>query len=399
MAKNVINFTKAAIDSLPLPKEGQRIEFYDSKVNHLLVRISSTGRKTFQVYRWYDGKPSRVTIGTYPDLTVEQVRKEAERLNADFAKGENPADKKRHQRQEMTFGELFAEYMERHAKAKKRSWQADQKAFDRHLSALGTKKLSAISRKDIAAIHSAIGKDHKTAANRILALVSSVFGRAFEFGLWEGLNPCLGVKRFPEQSRDRFLSGDELGRFFEALRQEPNATARDFFLVALLTGARRSNVLAMRWSEIDLKGATWKIKETKNGLPQTVPLTEEVLEILKDRRKSTASSFVFPGRGCTGHYVEPKKAWSKICKAAGIDDIRIHDMRRTLGSWQAITGSSLPIIGKSLGHKSQQATAIYSRLDLDPVRASVEKATAAMMKAANNGEVNRLSPLAFNTKK
>ncbi len=144
--------------------------------------------------------------------------------------------------------------------------------------------------------------------------------------------------------------------------------------------------MAMRWSDLDLKNATWKIQETKNGTPQTVPLTESVLEILQDRRTNTSSFFVFPGKGITGHLVEPKTAWKRICKAAGIEDVRVHDLRRTMGSWQAIAGSSLPVIGKSLGHKSQQATAIYSRLDLDPVRASMEKGAAAMMKAVNGGK-------------
>lgn len=383
MAKQIINFTKATIEALPLPEKGQRLEFYDNKVNHLLVRVSSTGRRTFQVYRWHDGKPSRITIGTHPDLSVEQVRKEAEKLNAQFAKGDNPADKKRQLREEMTFADLFHEYLERHAKMKKRTWQEDQRQYEQYLGSISKKQLSTITKRDVAVIHSNIGKDAKTAANRCLALLSSVFGRAIEFGLWEGLNPCLGVKRFPEQSRDRFLNGEELGRFFKALEQEPNTTLRDFFLVALLTGARRANVMAMRWSEIDLKDATWKIKETKNGTPQTVPLTGAVLEILQDRRRNAYSFFVFPGKGRTGHLVEPKTAWARICKAAGIDGVRIHDLRRTMGSWQAIAGSSLPIIGKSLGHKSQHATAIYSRLDIDPVRASMEKGAAAMMDAVN----------------
>ncbi len=386
MAKQIINFTKATIEALPLPEKGQRLEFYDNKVNHLLVRVSSTGRRTFQVYRWHDGKPSRITIGTHPDLSVEQVRKEAEKLNAQFAKGDNPADKKRQLREEMTFADLFHEYLERHAKMKKRTWQEDQRQYEQYLGSISKKQLSTITKRDVAVIHSNIGKDAKTAANRCLALLSSVFGRAIEFGLWEGLNPCLGVKRFPEQSRDRFLNGEELGRFFKALEQEPNTTLRDFFLVALLTGARRANVMAMRWSEIDLKDATWKIKETKNGTPQTVPLTGAVLEILQNRRRNASSFFVFPGKGRTGHLVEPKTAWTRICKAAGIDGVRIHDLRRTMGSWQAIAGSSLPIIGKSLGHKSQHATAIYSRLDIDPVRASMEKGAAAMMDAVNGTE-------------
>jgi integrase len=97
--------------------------------------------------------------------------------------------------------------------------------------------------------------------------VSSIFGRAIEFGLWKGLNPCLGIKRFKEHTRDRFLNGDELSRLFKALAQEPNGTVRDYFLVSLLTGARRSNVLSMRWNDIDFKEAVWRIPSITGNHP------------------------------------------------------------------------------------------------------------------------------------
>jgi integrase len=385
MAKNEVNFTKATLEQAAAPVGTARFYLHDERESGLVLQVTSTGRKTFQLYKKHMGKPIRVTIGTFPDLTVEQARKKAREIKVSLTNGENPNDKLKQQRQEMTFAGLFEIYIERHAKTKKRSWKADQEAFDRHLGALGRKKLSTVTRRDIAEIHSRIGKDRPTTANRILALVSSVFGRAIEFGLWEDLNPCLGVKRFSEQSRDRFLSGDELARLFQALEQEQNGTARDFFLVALLTGARRANVLSMRWSDLDLKNHVWRIELTKNGTPQTVPLIGPVLEILQDRRKNTSSFFVFPGPGVTGHLVEPKKAWARICKAAGINGVRIHDLRRTMGSWQAKTGASLPIIGKSLNHKSASTTSIYARLDLDPVRGAMETAAAAMLEAVANG--------------
>jgi integrase len=136
----------------------------------------------------------------------------------------------------------------------------------------------------------------------------------------------------------------------------------------------------------------WCIAKTKNGTAQTVTLSPEAVTVLKSR-KAGEGEFVFPGEGKTKHIVEPKKAWAALLKAAGIENLRIHDLRRTLGSWQARTGASLPIIGKSLNHKTHQATAIYARLDLDPVRQSVNTATAAMMEAAGmkkKAEVVRL---------
>ncbi|MBM9536176.1 tyrosine-type recombinase/integrase [Desulfobulbus alkaliphilus] len=375
-----INFTLKSITGLPVPEKG-RVEYYDTKVPHLLIRVHSTGKKTFMLYRWHHGRPVRVTIGTPGSgLSIEQVRKEAERLNAEFAAGNNPAEQKRAMRNEDTFDDLFCQYLERHAKQHKLTWQADEESYKRHIARpLGKKRLSAITRKDIADLHVRIGKDRPTTANRILALISSVFGRAIEFGLWAGNNPCAGIRRYTEEARDRFLSGDELRRFFEALELEPNETTRDFFAVALLTGARRANVLEMKWADLDLEAGTWRIGRTKNGTPQTVALVPAVVELLRIRREQIKSLFVFPGSGKTGHLVEPKKGWARICKAAGIEGARIHDLRRTMGSWQAMTGASLPVIGKSLNHKNQATTAIYARLDLDPVRCAMEKAADAMM--------------------
>jgi integrase len=260
---------------------------------------------------------------------------------------------------------------------------------------LSRKRISEIKKTDISSIHSGIirqpakGKftaDGKpklksgSTANRILDLASAVFNWGIESGLTE-TNPAKGVKSYSERSRDRFLQKDELPKFFEALNGESNDTIRDYILISLLTGARRANILEMRWEEISFERKEWRIPRTKNEDPQTVMLMNEVIEIL-NARKNNESVFVFPGSGITGHLVEPKKGWKRILKEAGINNLRLHDLRRTLGSWQAKTGASLIIIGKSLNHKSLAATQVYSRLDNDPVRESIEKATTAMLEAA-----------------
>lgn len=164
MAREEVNFTKQALDQLVAQEGEKRRYVYDSKESGLLVQLTGNGRKTFQLYKKHMGKPVRVTIGTYPELTVEQARKKAREIKVDLANGENPNDKLKQQRQEMTFAGLFEIYLERHARVKKRSWQADREAFNRHLVTLGRKKLSTITRQDIAAIHSGIGKDRLTTA-------------------------------------------------------------------------------------------------------------------------------------------------------------------------------------------------------------------------------------------
>ena len=378
MAQKKVNFTKASIGAAVAP-EGGRCYMHDEKESGLVLQITATGRKSFQLYKKHQGRPVRVTLGTWPEITVEQARKKAREAKVELADGRNPNDALRQERQEMTFADLFSQYMERHAKVRKRTWQEDQNQFDRYLGAFAKKKLSAITRKDVAALHGKIGKTAPTAANRLLALLSSVFGRAIEFGLWEGNNPCVAIRKFPEEARDRFLSKDELRRFFEVLEHYSHDIARDTILVALLTGVRRSNVHEMKWADIDWEEATWRIGWTKNGTPQTVALVEPIVELLRERHRRATSVFVFPGRGKTGHYVEVKTAWKTLLKRAGIENARFHDLRRTMGSWQARTGASLPIIGKSLNHKSQSTTAIYARLDLDPARSAMEKAVDAML--------------------
>ncbi|SET44760.1 Site-specific recombinase XerD [Nitrosomonas marina] len=385
------NFTKAEIDSLPLPESGKRDTYHDAKTNGLSLRVSSTGVKTFCVFKRIKcGNPERVTLGRYPEMTIDQARRKAMETNIALSDGKNPAEIKRKLKSELLFKDLFAEYIERHSKLKKKTWDEDLEKYRNHLeNTIGKKRLSEIDRRTIATIHSSITKQgcskskqgSPIAANRTLALISSVFGWAISSGLTD-TNPALGIRRNREKSRDRFIQSDELPRFFQALADEPNETVRDYVLISLLTGARRSNVCSMRWKDISFDRAEWRIEETKNNTPQTVTLSLEAIEVLKNRIGKNESEFVFPGRGKLGHLVEPRKGWERILERAGIENLRLHDLRRTLGSWQAKTGASLPIIGKSLNHKNQSTTAIYARLDLDPVRESVSTATSAMLTAA-----------------
>jgi integrase len=252
------------------------------------------------------------------------------------------------------------------------------------LSQWGKRKLSSIKHEEVDRLHKKLGQDKgKVTANIALKLLHVMYNKALnEWRIWKGENVAHGIKKFPEHSRDRFIQGDELPKFFKALAEEENDSMRDYFLLSLLTGARRANVLSMQWEDVNLERGEWRIKETKSGTPQTVTLSPEALTVLNNRKLSESTKYVFPSSSKCGHLIEPKRGWKRILERAGINDLRIHDLRRTLGSWQAKTGASLAIIGKSLNHKNQNTTAIYARLDLDPVRESVNTATSAIMEAA-----------------
>ena len=386
-----IKFTQAAIHKLPLPATG-RTYYRDAKTPGLQLVVWGSGVKSFELYRRIDGRPTRLKIGRFPEVSVEAARKEIARLAGQIAQGKNPAADRRKARGETTVGELFELYLNGHAKPHKRTWQGDQDQFDRYIAPCWkTRKLSQIRKADVAKLHARIGKDNGPyAANRLLALLSSMFNHAAGLG-YEGGNPAKGVKKFKELSRDRFLRADEIQAFFEALEHEETPQIwRDFFTLSLLTGARRANIQAMKWSDLELTRGLWKIPEaeSKNKEPLLCVMAPQAVEILKSRQEENAamskpSEFVFPSHGKTGHLTEPKKAWRRILTRAGLSDLRIHDLRRTLGSWQAALGASLSIIGQSLGHKNIATTAIYARLDIDPVRESVNTAASAIMAAAN----------------
>ena len=373
-------FTKRHLESLQ--PTGKTYTLKDEKTPGLILMVTPGGAKTFYSYRWLNGKPECFKLGTFPALTIEQARIKAAEVNGAIAKNENPAAVKRSIKAEPTFQETFERFItEKRNRSGKplspRTIEDYQAILTHQLADLAKLKLSQVTPARLRAIK--IPSDAQN--NRAKAVISSVFEWAAHEGITEAPNPAPAMKTRFIKSRDRFLQPQELPGFLAAVE---NSRLRDFFLLALLTGARRSNLQAMAWADLDFEQGTWRIPKTKNGEALTLPLVGPALEILAERKRAAipGAVYVFPGPGKTGHLINPHKAWTEFLREAGLNEgLRIHDLRRTLGSWQARAGASLPIIGKSLGHKSQQATAIYARLDLDPVRTSVGQATAALLEA------------------
>ncbi len=379
MENKKINFTKSSILSLLLPEKGKIAYYYDVQVKGLGIMIFNSGTKTFFLYKRVNGRPDKIKIGRFPEITVEQARRAAYAMINDITLGNDPKEEKAKQNDNTTLRDIFDEFLEKHAKLHKKTWDEDVYNFNRYVAPIANKKIKLINKNIIIELQQSISRNYGIyPANHSLALLHTVFNKAIEWG-YEGANPCSGVKKFKEKSRERFLQSDELPRFFESLNAESNELFRDYIYISLLTGARRSNVLAMSWKDINIENKTWRLEETKNGEPQTIHLSDQAIDILNRRLEMRYSDWVFPSSTSkSGHIEEPKKIWKRVLQRAGIEDLRIHDLRRTLGSWQAATGANSYIIGKSLGHKTQQATAIYARLNLDPVRESVNKATDAM---------------------
>jgi integrase len=308
-------FTEARLRKLKNPAE--REYYSDTRTRGFKVAIYPSGARSFLVYRRVMGRPERIFIGRWPDLSVDAARRIAEQVNGEIARGHNPAEAKRQQRLEGTFANLFERYLELHARPHKRprSVAENEGIYRRYLLHWSTRRLSTITRHDVQRLHAAIGEQHgKYAANRAAALVSSMFNRAADWG-WDGGNPAAGVKKFREESRERFLTQAEMPVFLRALAGDGDIDFQHYVLLGLLTGARSGNLLAMRWSEVDLAGAAWRIGRTKGGKPQVVPLVAPAVEILARRRVAANGEFVFPGKVPGAHREGFRKACPGCCGA------------------------------------------------------------------------------------
>lgn len=381
-------FTKSALDKLA-PTD-QRYDVADSKVPGLRLLIYPTGGKTYVLYKRVKGRQQRVKVGKYDELTLDQARKQAEKLKALIALGGDPMNDRKRERTEISFGELFEIYYTEYALQHNKDPEHNRKMVEFHiLPKIGNKRLYEVTVERIRRLHLQIGEDRgQGTANRVMTLVNAIFNFGIKQGYHRFANPCFGLKKFREKSRDRFLNQDELKLFFEAVAQEEELY-RDYFTLLLFTGVRKSNLLSMRWADINLGLKRWRISEdeAKNGEVNIVYLSEQSMDVLKRRKATndaleTPSPYVFPSVDSrTGHLIDPKRPFQRLRDRMGVQDIRMHDLRRTLASYMAISGASLPIIGKALNHKSQISTSIYARLAHDPVIDAVNTASELMLAA------------------
>lgn len=436
MSTQKLNFSKSTLSALVPPPSG-RAYYRDERTRGLLLDVYANGTKSFQIYRKVEGKPTRITLGRFnpalpdsreipnganplelvgnsPDLNVRMARKLADAVNASLDVGINPSRDARMARlarsNELTLRQAFDLYYNDYLVPQGKKTAEDMRNdFARYLGKVppGQKKprgkekaksqgsvdwedrkLSSITQADVRQLMIQLqeGVGSRT-ANKTFVLLRSLFNKIIEWGHYSGETPCANVEKFKERSRERFVTGDEVPRFIAELNKVPQQAFKDFVFLSLFTGARRANVLAMRWQDIDFDSGLWTVPEefSKNGTPLTISITSNARSLLERRRKeqSSTSPYVFPADSKSGHMTAPNKRWKKLLQDAKVVDLRLHDLRRSLGSWAAMTGASLPVIGRALGHKSVQATMVYARLQQDPVTEAMERATSAMMSRAH----------------
>jgi len=383
-----MKLTKRTIDSLKYDSNnGSRDIRWDSVLPGFGIRIYPSNKKSFVLSYRVNGRKRLFTIGQYGPLTLDSARGHARKSLALLIDGIDPLEERQKAAQGETMRDLCDTYMELHAKPNKKSWKDDLYRINKYiLPAFGNIKVKNIKRADIAFLHSKIGRTHTNTANRVQELLSKMFNLATRWGYLEenAFNPASGLDKFKENKRDRWVTPEELPRLAVAINQETNLYARNAIWLYLLTGMRKNELLMAKWDDIDWQRKELRLEETKSGRCHYVPLSNPALAILQNNPQVLGNPYILPGNVEGQHLVNISKPWGRMRKAAGIEAVRLHDLRRTVGSWLAQSGNSLALIGKILNHSDQSTTAIYARFGQDNVRAAMEEHGQQLINVANN---------------
>ncbi|MBF0461552.1 MAG: tyrosine-type recombinase/integrase [Magnetococcales bacterium] len=380
-------FTDRFIQNLEVKPERYDVRETDG----FAVRVAPSGTKAWQFIYTFNTKKRRVTLGTYPGMTLKDAKEACTKLRDCLDRGIDPvewqmeqdrqtAEAKRIEDQTATVAQLAVEYIERWAKPRKRTWEEDQRILNLDvLPAWGTRKAKDITRRDILALLDGIVDRTKQRnpngsgimANRTLALVRRMFNFACEQSILEA-SPCTSVRApAQEQRRDRVLSEDEIRLFWHGLdTAKISDVSRLALKFLLMTAQRTDEVIEAPWSEFDLAGGWWTIpaERAKNKVSHRVPLSTGALALLA-RAKGLAgdSPWVFPSPRTSTHMGDTALAHAvhRNLTALGIEDFHPHDLRRTAASLMTGSGTPRLTVSKILNHKEAGVTSIYDRHSYD----------------------------------
>ena len=377
-----IKFTARRLDALKQPAKG-RIEYWDADTPGLGLRISDRGRRTWTLMYRVKGRQRRMTLGTYPSLSLADARKQARDHLRDVAHGKDPAAHKKAERHAETFADLAELYLEKHARPKKRSWETDRRMIQHDLNpAFGHWKISDIRRRDVIALMDKIAsRGAPIMANRTLEVLRMICNFAITREIIEH-NPCIGApKPGVETQREKVLNENEIRAVWRALDAEPPEIGA-LFRLRLLTAQRGGEVLRLRWPDLDFDAAWWTIpgEFSKNGKAHRVPLTEPTLKILRNLQSlATDLCWVFPGSKRDGPIANIWKFGDRVRRRSKVNFVP-HDLRRTAASYMTSMGISRLVVGKILNHAEPGITAVYDRYSYDREKRQALETWASRLK-------------------
>jgi integrase len=415
-----INLTKAAIDALASPPAGKRAYYTDTKIAGLQIVVTDRGVKSWYLYRRTgpNNRPKRHFLGRYPNLTTDLARRKAEQWRGDIASGNDPTAERRAARvRGVTLEDAFVEFKKVRSERLKPSTLADYSRFLETVFAdWRSRPAVAITRDDVSARHQKITKEngpaHADLALRFLSALLNFASFRFESATGEPLIPHNPVKRLSQtgawnrsKRRTTYIKPHELKPWFAGLEklresgpESQDALVADYLELLVLTGLRRREGARLRWTDIDLKGRTLIVRDTKNHEDHTLPLSDRLLDLFK-RRFTFAdglpkpTGYVFPGPGATGYLADPRKQANKVIAESGVD-FTLHDLRRTFTTVADSLDLSSYAIKRLINHKMHaDVTAGYVIADVERLRKPMQQITDFMLSAAGLRAANKVISL------
>ena len=380
------NLSNRAVNVMAFEKD---TVVWDRRLTGFGVRVYPTGGKVYLAQARGPEGPKRIKVGRHGVLNADEARKRAALIIARIRAGEEPVPEP-----VAAVGPTVAEVAERFrrdhiaVRLKASSARRLESVIQRHiLPAFGNRPMVGIERKDVLALHQRMSGTPNQ-ANRMLRTLSLMYTLARDWGmlpagvLSAGHNPCTGVMKYPERKRERFLTDAEFERLGDVLKDaQMRGGASESSMAAirllLLTGCRKSEILTLRWEHVDLPAAQLHLPDAKTGA-RTVSLPEEAVKVLEEIRRVPGNPWVIAGRKPNTHLMSLDVGWRTLRSRAGLEDVRIHDLRHSYASRALALGESLPMIGKLLGHKQIETTARYAHLADDSVHASAERIAGSL---------------------
>lgn len=397
-----VRITKSVVDRLNAPVVGQTFT-RDSELKGFAVRITTSGAKSFVLEKRIDGKVKRLTLGRYPELTVEQARREAHKLLGQIAVGNNPiAEKKQKELQATTLQKAFDDFLLARKSLKPRTLYDYKRLMKVAFPDWQSKALVDISKEMIAKRHTKIGAEHGEAyANLSMRFLRALFN--FSMAQYEDCsgnsilreNPVARLTQtrawYRVERRQTIIKAHQLNRWYQGVMSLKNGNSSqqsvlvaDYLLFLLFTGLRRQEAATLKWSDIDFSGLSFTIRDTKNRQPLTLPLTDFLYKLLQHRQAAASSDYVFGGNGKSGYLVEPRNQVQKVIEASEVS-FTLHDLRRSYITIAESIDISAYAIKRLVNHKmSNDVTAGYIVNDVERLREPMQKITDRLLENINH---------------
>ncbi len=376
--------TKRFVESLPVKASSYFV--WDIDVIGFGIRVMPSGTRTYQVQYRRGARTRRSAIGRHGVVSADQARSRARELLGLVAIGNDPVEDIARERTASTVAALCDRFLEVHvAERCKPNTARDYRGSVKRMikPKLGSLKVTEIARSDIADLHFH-HRETPYQANRMLSLLSKMFNMAEIWGLRpDGSNPCRHVAKYPEPRRERFLTASELetlGGVLQRSAEDGSETAHVIAAIRLLilTGCRLSEIQQLRWDFITGRGI--ELPDSKTGA-RCIPLPTAAREILTTLPRTSGNPYVIEGRLANSHITDLQRPWQRLRKKAGLDDVRIHDLRHTYASVAVSGGMPIQMVGRLLGHSQMQTTLRYAHLADDPVQKAAEENSSALSAA------------------